>query len=291
MVRRRVLARPDAAAVHAREVAERVDEREHDGALLGGQADGAAGPGQHEGQGGPDARGDEADHDVANDGGLHGGADDGAREADAERDGDVPAALDVAVGRPCDDVEADGGDGVDGHCHVLRGDGVVAEGEGDGGDEVGDGAGADVEHEEDEEHPGARIRDGGDEGLPVREALRALRAGGDAVGDDADRGELALGGGELLRGGGVVEEDEEGEEGDADGGYALDDEEPAPACDAVRVVEVCGDCAGEESAESWEGLARRSILGVIGAAYLQIELRQCRRWQIVCPAQPLCTSS
>jgi hypothetical protein len=84
----------------------------------------------------------------------------------------------------------------------------------------------------------------------VGETAGTCPSGLDAVVHDAHNGKLSLSRCEALRGTWVVEENEEGDDGNADRGNTLDDEEPTPAGNAVGIVKVGSYGASEDATKS-----------------------------------------
>lgn len=123
---------------------------------------------------------------------MNDGADESADESEGQRPGDVPSTLAHAISGVGAGVQADCSNGVDWNCHVLSSDGCVAEGFGDGWDEIGDGTSAEIEDEEKHECISAGINSSGFEGFPVGKTFVVTAVGFLAVDNDADGCELAL---------------------------------------------------------------------------------------------------
>lgn len=111
-------------------------------------------------------------------------------------------------------------------------------------------SGSDVQHEQDKKHVRPRVSDSSDKGLPVGETTTARASPvRDSVGNDSNRGQLLLVWRETRRRAGIVEQDETSHNGHPDGRGALDDEEPSPARDAMRIAQVLRDATCQDAAE------------------------------------------
>ena len=114
----------------------------------------------------------------------------------------------------------------DGRGDEERDGATVAEGFDDGGEEEEEGLDEVAAVLEEEEDVDAFVHEHEFEAGPGGDA--AGRVGGVSVAEEAQLGVGALGGGEPVRGGGVVGEDEYRAGGDEDGDAAFDYEEPLP---------------------------------------------------------------
>lgn len=245
---RRARARPEAAAVDGREVADAVGNGDDDGALLGGQAHESRGPGEDQGQGKVQAGDVEAQEHVARgvvaDLEQHEGADKGHGQPAR----DVPAPVAGAVGDLRHDDEEGGGDAPDGYGHPLHHGARVAHALEHRRDEIGNGRRAIVQHVQDDKDVGAKVEHGGAHRLPGAQLGRGHGRRGVSVVHQPDHGQGAL----LWRQPGrvlwIVEQHELGDYAKEDGSNSFNQKQPPPALHAPNALESGNDCARHQAA-------------------------------------------